>query len=225
MIVNNLFPTPVAGFELGRDLSEVEREHLFDLETRLNQGNTTSVENYVLNKPELHSLTEFLNNSLQEYFNAVYSPKTKADLCITQSWVNYTKPGQFHHKHAHPNSLVSGVFYVQATKETDKLHFFKDGFQQLRIIPKDFNLYNSDSWWLTAATGALYLFPSSLTHMVEQVQGQDTRISLSFNTFPKGIIGEEIALTSLKLSYPCGTGLMHLLRQSVSRPLSCLALN
>ena len=199
MIVNNLFPTPVAKFELGRDLSEVEREHLFNLETRSNQGNTTSVDNHVLNKPELHSLAEFLNNSLQEYFNTVYAPKADANLCITQSWVNYTKPGQFHHKHAHPNSLISGVFYIQAAKETDKLHFFKDGFQQIKVIPKDFNLYNSDSWWLAAATGTLYLFPSSLTHMVEPVRSEDIRISLSFNTFPKGIIGEEVSLNSLKL--------------------------
>jgi len=199
MIVNSLFPTPVAGFELGRDLSEVEREHLFNLETRPNQGNTTSVDNHVLNKPELHSLAEFLNNSLQEYFNTVYAPKADANLCITQSWVNYTKPGQFHHKHAHPNSLISGVFYIQAAKETDKLHFFKDGFQQIKVIPKDFNLYNSDSWWLAAATGMLYLFPSSLMHMVEQVTGENTRISLSFNTFPKGIVGDEISLNHLKL--------------------------
>jgi uncharacterized protein (TIGR02466 family) len=199
MIVNSLFPTPVAGFELGRDLSEVEREHLFNLETRPNQGNTTSVDNHILNKPELHSLAEFLNNSLQEYFNTVYAPKADANLCITQSWVNYTKPGQFHHKHAHPNSLISGVFYIQAAKETDKLHFFKDGFQQIKVIPKDFNLYNSDSWWLAAATGTLYLFPSSLTHMVEPVRSEDIRISLSFNTFPKGIIGEEVSLNSLKL--------------------------
>ena len=199
MIVNNLFPTPVAKFELGRDLSGVEREHLFNLETRSNQGNTTSVDNNVLNKPDLNSLTEFLDGALQEYFNTVYSPKTDAELRITQSWVNYTKPGQFHHKHAHPNSLVSGVFYIQAAKEIDKLYFFKDGFQQIKIMPKDFNLYNSDSWWLEAATGTLYLFPSSLQHMVEQVTGDDIRISLSFNTFPKGNIGEEIKLTGLNL--------------------------
>jgi uncharacterized protein (TIGR02466 family) len=200
MIVNNLFPTSVAGFELGRDLSEVEREHLFNLETRPNQGNTTSVDNAVLNKPELHFLAEFLNGSLQEYFNTIYSPKTDANLCITQSWVNYTKSGQYHHKHAHPNSLISGVFYIQAAKETDKIYFFKDGFQQLKIIPKDFNLYNSESWWLAAATGTLYLFPSSLQHMVEKVKGDDTRISLSFNTFPKGVIGDEMGLTNLKLN-------------------------
>jgi uncharacterized protein (TIGR02466 family) len=199
MIINNLFSTPVAGFELGRDLSEVERKCLLNLEIRQNQGNDISVDNYILNKPELHFLTEFLNNSLQTYFNAIYAPKYDANLCITQSWVNYTKPGQFHHKHAHPNSFVSGVFYIQASKETDKLHFFKENYQQVKITSKDFNLYNSQSWWLAATTGVLYLFPSSLMHMVEQVTGEDTRISLSFNTFPKGIIGEEEGLTGLEL--------------------------
>jgi uncharacterized protein (TIGR02466 family) len=199
MVINNLFPTPVAGFELGRDLSEVEREYLFNLETRSNAGNITSVETHVLSHLKLHSLAEFLNSSLQKYFNAVYAPKHDAKLCITQSWVNYTNPGQYHHKHAHPNSLVSGVFYIQAVKETDKLYFFNDPYQQIKIPMKEFNIYNSPSWWLEAATGALYLFPSSLTHMVEEVKGEATRISLSFNTFPRGVVGDEEALNSLKL--------------------------
>lgn len=199
MVINNLFPTPVASFELGRDLSEVEREYLFDLQTHKNVGNYTSVETNVLSNPKLHSLTEFLNSSLQEYFNTVYAPKHDANLCITQSWVNYTKPGDFHHKHAHSNSLVSGVFYIQASKETDKLHFSKDIHHQIKITPKDLNLYTAESWWLAAATGMLYLFPSSLMHMVEQVTGENTRISLSFNTFPKGIVGDEINLNHLKL--------------------------
>jgi uncharacterized protein (TIGR02466 family) len=199
MLINLLFATPVAGFELGRDLSEVERECLLNLETRKNQGNNMSIDNYILNKPELRFLAEFLNTSLQTYFNTVYVPKYDANLCITQSWVNYTKPGQFHHKHGHPNSFVSGVFYIQAAKETDKLHFFNEPYIQIAITRKDFNLYNSRSWWLAATTGVLYLFPSSLMHMVEPVTGEDTRVSLSFNTFPKGIMGEEENLTSLKL--------------------------
>ena len=199
MVINNLFPTPVAGFELGRDLSEVEREHFLNLETRQNVGNFTSVEANVLGHPKLHSLTEFLNNSLQEYFNTVYAPKHDANLCITQSWVNYTNRDQFHHRHNHSNSLISGVFYIQASKETDKLHFFSETYRQIKMVPRELNIHNSESWWLTAATGVLYLFPSSLMHMVEQVTGENTRISLSFNTFPKGIVGDEISLNHLKL--------------------------
>jgi hypothetical protein len=46
------------------------------------------------------------------------------------------------------------------------------------------------------------LFPSSLTHMVEAVQQE--RVSLSFNTFPVGYVGEEESLTALHLENPQG---------------------
>ena len=38
--------------------------------------------------------------------------------------------------------------------------------------------------------------------MVEQTQSEDTRISLAFNTFPVGFIGEEESLTALHTSEP-----------------------
>jgi hypothetical protein len=68
----------------------------------------------------------------------------------------------------------------------------------VKLPPEEWNVWNSDSWWFEVGTGDLVLFPSSLTHMVDTVQGQ-TRISLSFNTFPVGIVGEEMDLTGLKL--------------------------
>jgi hypothetical protein len=40
--------------------------------------------------------------------------------------------------------------------------------------------------------------------MVETVKGEDTRISLSFNTFPVGLVGEEMDLTGLKLESASG---------------------
>jgi predicted 2-oxoglutarate/Fe(II)-dependent dioxygenase YbiX len=59
-------------------------------------------------------------------------------------------------------------------------------------------LHNSESWWFEVGAGDLMLFPSSLTHMVETVQG-DERVSLAFNTFPVGYVGEEESLTALHL--------------------------
>lgn len=199
MIVNNLFPTPVAAFELGRDLSKLEQKFLFNLETRTNMGNVTSTNNYVLRDNRLSSLGSFLNNSLQEYFQATMSPQDNIKLEITQSWINYTKTGQYHHKHAHPNSIISGVFYIQAAKDVDRIYFFNESYSQVKIIPKEFNVYNSESWWLPATTGILYMFPSHLTHMVPEVKSEDTRISMSFNTFYKGNLGDEKGLTALIL--------------------------
>ena len=199
MIINNLFPTAVGSFELDRDLSKLEQKFLFNLETRPNMGNVTSTNNYVLRDNRLSSLRLFLNNSLQEYFQATMSPQDNIKLEITQSWINYTKTGQYHHKHTHPNSVISGVFYIQASKEIDKLFFYNESYQQIKIVPKEFHVYNSESWWLPVETGQLLLFPSSLTHMVATTSGEDDRISMSFNTFYKGKLGDEVALTGLTL--------------------------
>lgn len=198
-MIHNLFPTPVGRYELGRDLTAKELSFLKNQETRSNAGNTTSKDNTILKNKELTKLRDFLETSISEYFKTVYNPKHQVNLKITQSWVNYTENGQYHHKHAHPNSFVSGVFYVQANKEKDKIYFYRDGYQQIKFPPSEWNLWNSESWWFEVGTGDLILFPSSLTHMVETVQHDQTRISLSFNTFPVGQVGDEMDLTGLSL--------------------------
>ena len=48
-------------------------------------------------------------------------------------------------------------------------------------------------------TGDIFLFPSSLSHAVETKQGENTRISLSFNVFIKGTVGSNHDLTELIL--------------------------
>ena len=198
-MIHNLFPQPVAIYKLDRDLTSKENKFINNLETRPNTGNTTSVNNMVLRHKEMTKLRDFIETKVAEYFKIVYNPKHNVNLRITQSWVNFTEPGQFHHKHAHPNSFVSGVFYPQANRETDKIYFYKDGFQQIKLPPENWNIWNSESWWFDVGTGDLLLFPSGLTHMVEPVQGDQTRISLSFNTFPLGLVGDEVDLTSLQI--------------------------
>jgi len=162
-------------------------------------GNLTSNNNYILECKELKKLWEFCQASLEQYAQAVHCPRADIEVYITQSWANYTKPGGYHHKHAHPNSFISGVFYVNADPENDKIYFYNDTYRQIDVPPTDWNLYNSKSWWFEAKTGGLLLFPSSLTHMVEQVVAKEDRISISFNTFLKGNLGDNKDLTELKL--------------------------
>lgn len=198
-MIHNLFPTPVGIYQLDRDLTAKELSFLKNQETRNNMGNTTSIDNTILKAKELTQLRDFVETKVSDYFTTVYNPKHKVNLKITQSWTNYTEPGQYHHKHAHPNSFVSGVFYIQADKNKDKIYFFRDGYEQIKFPPSEWNVWNSESWWFEAETCKLILFPSSLTHMVQTVESDQTRISLSFNTFPVGSVGEEMDLTGLKL--------------------------
>jgi len=196
----NLFPTPVAFFDLPRPITTTENNYIQELETRTNMGNTTSVNNYVLSNKSLQELKQFFTNCLEEYITNIYSPSSPLNVRITQSWVNYTSPGQYHHKHQHPNSFISGVFYVKTNSASDRIYFYKDLYQQLKIIPKEYNVYNSESWWFEATQYRLMLFPSSLTHMVPTVsENSATRISISFNTFPVGQIGSKNELTELFL--------------------------
>ncbi len=197
MDINNLFPTPVAFFKLDRKITDQELEFVKNQEKRPNMGNITTKTSQILNEPVLADIRKFIEDSLDEYFRKVYSPKHEVSLKFTQSWCNYTERGQFHHKHAHPNSFISGVFYPQANKEKDKINFYRDGYQQIKIKTENWNLWNSESWWFNVGSGDLVLFPSGLTHMVETVESDDLRISLSFNTFPEGYLGDSEELTAL----------------------------
>lgn len=199
MIVNDLFPTPVAFFNLGRDITNKEFNFVKNLEKRENQGNTTSANADVLSSDEMKDISAFVNEKLKFYFQDIHSPAFDVDVYITQSWANYTQKGQYHHKHRHPNSFISGVFYVSADKQKDRIKFFTHRDPQIEIPTNNYNKYNSESWWLSVSSGELVIFPSTLWHMVDTVDADDERISIAFNTFLKGSIGDEISMTGLKL--------------------------
>ena len=200
MQLHNLFPTPIGFFDLDRDFTALEKKFVDKQDTRANMGNTTSIDNYVLKNKNLSGLKQFFDDSLQAYLRATHNPKQDIKLRITQSWINYTRPGEFHHKHAHPNSFISGVFYIQTDPTKDRIFFYNDAYKQLKFEIAEWNQYNSESWWFEALPKRLILFPSSLTHMVETtLKDSETRISLSFNTFPVGLLGINQDLTELEL--------------------------
>jgi uncharacterized protein (TIGR02466 family) len=199
MNVHNLFPLPVGFARLGRDLTKTELEFILGQDKYANQGNTTSSDRMILKSKELTDIREFIEDAMVDYFKTVHDPKGDVALYVTQSWANYTDPGQHHHKHAHPNSFISGVFYPQADREVDKIHFYKTGYERIKVQPATWNLWNSESWWFEVGAGDLILFPSHLEHMVETKVGNETRVSIAFNTFLKGHIGVDENLTGLQL--------------------------
>ena len=200
--INGIFPKPIYISKLNRDITKKELSFIdkTKLDVYNNEGNKTSNDNYILNNKAFKNLKEELDLRVQDYFDKVISPANNITPYITQSWLNYTETNQYHHKHQHPNSLVSGVFYINCHEEYDKIKFFNDKYQTIKPEVKDWNIWNSETWWFTVKTGDVILFPSSLTHMVETKQGDNTRISLAFNVFIKGTVGNNKNLTELHLS-------------------------
>ena len=199
--INSIFPTPIYISKLDRKLTNTELSFInkIKLDVVNNEGNKASKNNYILNEKPFANIKKELDLRVQDYFDKVISPANNITPYITQSWLNYTETNQYHHKHAHPNSLVSGVFYINCHEEHDKIKFFNDKYQTIKTEVKDWNIWNSDSWWFSVKTGDVILFPSSLTHMVETKQGDNTRISLAFNVFIKGTVGNNKNLTELSL--------------------------
>lgn len=189
--------------ELGRGFTKQELNFVKEQKKHCvkNAGNTHTKDSYILNRKEFKNIKKFLNTHCKNYLDTVICPKNNLELYITQSWLNYTEADQYHHKHNHPNSVVSGVLYFDSDIKNDKILFSK--FDSPQISPKidktKFNLWNSETWFFPVETGKLVMFPSSTIHQVETKQGKNTRISLAFNTFYKGTIGSNSALTELIL--------------------------
>lgn len=199
MIIENIFPTPVSFFDFGRDFTETEMSFIKATPLKANTGNKSSVNTKMLDAPELADIKDFINRSVQEYFHTIYSPANDIQLYTTQSWLNVTQPGEYHHKHRHHNSFVSGVLYIHAEKDIDKITFFKPDASNFWVKNGAWNVYNSESWYFPVKTGELVIFPSTLEHMVTITESQDPRISLAFNTFFRGDMGDEDNLTRLIL--------------------------
>ena len=203
--IHGIFPCPVYIVKRDTDLSPKEEKEIGKIIEKegmyKNAGNSTS-ENTVIFNSKLKEIKQFCEQQIKIYVEKIINPKEDLDFYITQSWLNITKPGQFHHSHYHSNSIISGVFYI-STEEDDKITFSDPNRKVKELItfaPKEYNLWNSGTWFFPSVTNELVMFPSWLDHKVDVNKKATTdRISLSFNTFARGILGEKDGPTELIL--------------------------
>jgi len=200
-----LFPTPVVSFEIGRDFTKEELECIVSYSNNTQpsiMGNRTTLGENVLDNESLSDIRKFIHESLDWYVENIEQPENKFEVYLTQSFVNFISSGQGHHPHIHPNSYLSGVFYIQANPENDNITFINDHGPSafFKFHAKKFNPFNSHMWTIPAWTGRLLLFPAQLPHQVFNNPNSSDRISLVFNTFIRGEIGlkEEYSCLTLK---------------------------
>ena len=204
--IDQLFPIPIGLYEMDRVMTEGERLFLksrYDPTTmRVNSGNMASTDTRILDNRELSGLKGYLTDVVNEVFREIHQPANRCELYITQSWLNLTNRGQWHHSHIHGNSLYSATLYL-STGEGDCIEFVRP-LTTHNLIP--FHLKQTTTNWLNCHTylvgvhdNALVIFPSTLTHQVPEVKHDTPRISLSFNTFIRGDVGSDSDLTALIL--------------------------
>ena len=193
-----LFPTPllIVPYE---ELINKELAYLKTISYReqQNNGNFRSDDSYLLRNEELKNIKNFLGEAVDKFTKNVLQSKQR--LVITQCWANRNPKGSKHHEHVHPNSIISGVMYFQINEKLPPIQFSKANQDGMKLDPIKYNHINSESFMLPCKPGELILFPSSLKHSVPINQGDEDRISMSFNTFSIDAIGSEQALTHLDI--------------------------
>ena len=199
--IHNMFPTGIIRYHMDREFTadEIDFANYNKTSTYQNSGNVTSAEKYVLRNQRMNDVTSFIYSAIKIYVDNIIKPSNNVEFYITQSWFNYTTPFGHHHAHNHGNSIISGVLYFNADQNFDNITFFNPRKERIVFSHNEYTQYNSNSWMMPASTGMMYLFPSDLFHEVTMKAGENERISLAFNVFAKGHLGNEDQLTSLYL--------------------------
>lgn len=195
-----LFPAPLAAFNLGRSFTDDELSCMLWLldHTISNAGNNNTQDRFVLEHEELADIKGFCQQAVASFGSDVMQVQD-GNPRITQSWLNISTSGEWHHEHYHANSLWSGVLFVQ-TGSNDVTMFHRPDYWlgSFSLNQQSFNPYNSDTWSIPNRDGTLLLFPSNLRHSVPKT-ASERRITLAFNTFPTTSIGTISNLTHLNL--------------------------
>jgi len=195
--VMSIFPTPVAKTNIGREFTEDEINCILNIPMMGKGGNTNhqSADAFLFDNfaEELKDIKTFCEYQLKKYLEQIEGVNTDfVNLRITQSWLNKNKPQEQHLMHFHRNSYLSAVLYIKCLPNDD-INFdnrMYGMFNNIEFPIKKTTQWNARSTGVDVEEGDLLLFPSWITHFVNVNETENKeRISLAFNTFPIGEMG------------------------------------
>ena len=199
-----LFPSALFTYQMTREVNKKELDFILKQETdgtKKNLSNRIGLDNNILNAKPLKEIKKQIEECLLHYVHAFADASSNIEPVLICSWLNYTKLNQNHHRHGHPNSLISGTLYVNVDENTDSIVFFKNksvghGFDSYSFDkPAMNNMWNANRFPVKVNNGLIVLFPSYLDHFVPPVQTNHTRISLAFNAFIKGEVSTQVGMS------------------------------
>ena len=176
------------------DVGKVLQSIYYDADWERDIQNRTMMGGYQIRNAHLTELCDQemrkfmgeLTKVVQQYLELEYVPGAQLareevglppiaiDLCAY--WINVMPPGAYHRIHTHPNTNLSGVFYLQAPEGSGDLY-----------IPSPYNngietvIKTCPDYILKPEVRQVYLFPSSLPHSVSRNESDEDRVSISFN--------------------------------------------
>ena len=128
-----------------------------------------------------------ISDSLYKIFNETISNSFNSRLDIVNYWININGPQSYNMVHDHPNSHLSGVFYIDVPENSGHISF---GNPQSFVSHTELVTYTNSAReqhnqyvqnFIKPIKGLLLIFPAHLKHGVLPNQSNEDRISISFN--------------------------------------------
>ena len=183
----NIFNTFIYSFKLNFNLNDLY-QYCIEYEKNNKSNNKSGVGSFQSKSLDLNNLiVNTLANSFLEHVNFISNNnyKIKNKLYLDNFWFNINRFKDFNLEHIHPNSILSGVYYVKTPKNSGNLIFKNNNNSNFYLEQNDlieFNTLNCATYFLPPQENCLHIFPSWLPHYVEPNLSEEERISFSFNT-------------------------------------------
>ena len=192
--IHSLFTIPIGEIELeeGLDYSVEEIEILCQQERKKdskgviksNLGGWQS-DNIIYPDSPFFFLSN-IEEICQKFFKEVLM--FNESIHMINAWININPKYTSNNVHTHPESALSGVYYIKTPEECGDIIFYHPSNELMqrdwsvcRYSKKQFLASNSPRWAITPKKGVLYIFPSWLGHCVDSNKSEEERISISFN--------------------------------------------
>ena len=189
----DLFKAPVYYTSLNLDNEEIAK-YCYQLKKQDKEGRVISNRGgYQSNDLEGEHIP--LNNlflDIEKHLNIFKNKldvKDEYNIKLNNIWINISNKFADNSSHNHPNSFLSGVYYIQTNDKSGDICFSNPN----KNICYDWrpNLFNNNAkehiiantlWTMKSTVGKLILFPGWLDHSVACNRSNQDRISISFNS-------------------------------------------
>lgn len=132
--------------------------------------------------PEFAELAAIIMTEVRAFADALGINRQDYPFRFVDCWFNVYGPKDGQEGHVHPNSVISGSYYLKAPEGCSGIMFHAPMSDTMYVPPyREFNALNVQGAEMPVQEGALVLFRSWLKHSVRPSPAAEERISISFN--------------------------------------------
>ena len=148
----------------------------------------------VLEDEKLHRVKIFILSRFNHYVEKIL--QIENCFYLTQSWSAINGKDSTHHLHAHPNTILSCVYYAAANPDNGgelRLKMQRSRLQEgfyFAYDKKEPNVFNSHATDIKVKTGDIVMFPGWVDHESLPNKSDEQRLIIGTNYFAVGKLGK-----------------------------------